>query len=58
MIAGISIYVVKELLRHASVKETEVYAHLAKDTTRSAVDKLNQIMKNEIAPVSKIIPIV
>jgi len=48
VIAGVSIYIVKDLLRHASVLETEVYAHLAKDSTRSAVDKLDMKMKTEI----------
>lgn len=46
VIVGVSIYVVKELLRHASVKETEIYAHLAKETTRSAVEKLNEKMRS------------
>lgn len=46
VIAGVSIYVVKELLRHASVEETEIYAHLAKDTTSAAVEKLNGKMQS------------
>ncbi|HUI91605.1 MAG TPA: tyrosine-type recombinase/integrase [Chitinivibrionales bacterium] len=46
VIAGVSIYVVKELLRHASVQETEIYAHLAKDTTSAAVEKLNGKMQS------------
>jgi integrase len=41
VIMGVSIYVVKELLRHASVKETEVYAHLSRESTRTAVKKLS-----------------
>jgi|GEM_PF-1297827 Site-specific recombinase XerD len=49
VIAGVSIYVVKELLRHASVRETEIYAHLAKDSTRSAVNKLDEKFKIESA---------
>lgn len=40
VIMGVSIYIVKELLRHASVKETEIYAHLSKETTQNAVKKL------------------
>ena len=47
VIAGVSIYIVKELLRHASVKETEIYAHLAKDSTRSAVNKLDEKFRAE-----------
>ena len=41
VIRGISIYIVKDLLRHASVKEKEIYAHLSKETTRSAVEQLS-----------------
>jgi site-specific recombinase XerD len=37
---GVSLYVVKEILRHKSIRETEIYAHLADDTTRKAVDLL------------------
>lgn len=60
VIAGVSIYVVKELLRHASVKETEIYAHLAKDTTRSAVNVLDDKMKSEIegTPKANSVPVV
>jgi site-specific recombinase XerD len=39
--AGVSLYVVKEILRHKSIRETEIYAHLADDTTRKAVDLLS-----------------
>jgi integrase len=37
---GESIYVVKELLGHASVTQTEIYAHLAPSQTREAVQRL------------------
>ncbi|MDR2689033.1 MAG: site-specific integrase [Azoarcus sp.] len=37
---GESIYVVRDLLGHASVKQTEIYAHLAPDQTASAVRRL------------------
>ena len=48
VIAGASIYLVKELMRHKSVKETEIYAHLAKDTTRSVVEKLDSKIRSII----------
>lgn len=37
---GVSIYVVRDLLGHASVTQTEIYAHLAPDQGRSAVQRL------------------
>jgi integrase/recombinase XerD len=37
---GVSLYVVRDILRHKSIRETEIYAHLADDTTRKAVDLL------------------
>lgn len=40
VIKGVTIYTVKELLRHKSVKETEVYAHLSKDAVRKVVEFL------------------
>ena len=40
VIKGVSIYTVRDLLRHRSVKETEIYAHLSKKTVRDAVDLL------------------
>lgn len=40
VIKGISLYVVKEILRHASIKETEVYAHLSNEAVSSAVEHL------------------
>lgn len=39
-IKGVSLYVIKELLRHKSIKETEIYAHLSGDVKRSAVNML------------------
>lgn len=38
---GVSIYVVRDILRHASVEETEIYAHLAEGATRAAVELLS-----------------
>ena len=40
VIKGISIYTVKEILRHKSVKETEVYAHLSNMAVKNAVEVL------------------
>ncbi len=40
VIKGVSIYVVKDILRHASVEETEIYAHLTQDATRAAIELL------------------
>lgn len=37
---GESIYVVKDLLGHASVTQTEIYAHLAPSQAKAAVDRL------------------
>jgi site-specific recombinase XerD len=48
VIAGVSIYIVKELLRHASVRETEIYSHLSQESTRAAVDIIGQKMEKEI----------
>lgn len=39
-IMGVSLYVIKELLRHKSIRETEIYAHLSRETTRNAVEML------------------
>lgn len=41
VIRGVSIYTVKEILRHKSVKETEIYAHLSKQAVRNAVEILS-----------------
>ncbi len=40
VMAGVPIYTVKELLRHQSVRETEIYAHLAEKTVKEAVETL------------------
>lgn len=37
---GIPLQVVQKLLRHASIRETEIYAHLAQEPVRSAVKLL------------------
>lgn len=37
---GESIYVVRDLLGHASVKQTEIYAHLSPVLGKSAVERL------------------
>lgn len=37
---GISLYVVKELLGHASITQTEIYAHLAPSQAEEAVQRL------------------
>jgi site-specific recombinase XerD len=55
VIAGVSIYIVRDLLRHASVQETEIYAHLSKDSTKTAVGllsiaKLNDNMDGQRVP--------
>jgi integrase len=39
--AGVPLLVVKELLRHTDIQSTMVYAHLAPDLQRNAVDKLS-----------------
>jgi site-specific recombinase XerD len=36
-IKGVSLYVIKDILRHASIRETEIYAHLSRDSVRSAI---------------------
>lgn len=48
VIAGVSIYKVKELLRHASIRETEIYSHLSKESTRNAVDILDMKIRTDI----------
>lgn len=40
VIKGVSLYVVKDILRHASIRETEIYAHLSKNAVRQGVDTL------------------
>lgn len=40
---GVDLYVVKEILGHKSISETEKYAHLAKPQLRDAIRKLDQV---------------
>ncbi len=40
---GISLYVIKELLGHASVSTTEIYAHLNMDSLKEAIKKLEPV---------------
>lgn len=40
VIKGVSLYIVKELLGHKDIRETQIYAHLSKESLKSAVDKL------------------
>ena len=37
---GVDLYTVKELLGHADLKSTQIYAHLSQEHLKSAVDKL------------------
>jgi site-specific recombinase XerD len=39
-IKGVSLYVIKEILRHKSIVETEIYAHLSKESLKNAMDYL------------------
>lgn len=41
VIRGVSLYVVKDILRHRSIKETEIYAHLSKEAVATAVQLLS-----------------
>lgn len=45
--AGVSLYVVKNLLGHSSIKQTERYAHLATEALAQAVTVLDRINKPE-----------
>lgn len=40
-IKGVSLKVIQELLRHASIEETMIYAHLSKDSARNAISLLS-----------------
>ena len=40
VIKGVSLYTVKELLRHSSIKDTEIYAHLSQEATKNATQLL------------------
>ena len=42
---GVNLYTVKELLGHSTLAMTERYSHLAKDTLKNAVKKLEDSMK-------------
>ncbi len=44
--AGVDIYVVSKLCGHATVKTTEIYAHLIDSTLQQGVDKLGIAMRN------------
>ena len=39
---GVDLYTVKELLGHADLASTQIYAHLSQEHLKSAVDKLDQ----------------
>lgn len=43
VIAGVDLYVVKELMCHSNITMTERYAHLAPSLKSNAVDKLNNL---------------
>jgi site-specific recombinase XerD len=38
--SGVSLYIVKELLRHSSIEDTEIYSHLSEESTKRAVQSL------------------
>ncbi len=40
VIDGVSLYIVKDILRHASIVETEIYSHLSTEAISNAVEKL------------------
>jgi integrase len=41
VIKGVSLYVVRDILRHASIKETEIYAHLSKEAVATAIEHIS-----------------
>lgn len=43
VINGVSLYVVRDILRHASIRETEIYAHLSKEAVRGAIELLSVV---------------
>nr|BDD44126.1 integrase [bacterium] len=43
---GVELYIVKELLRHSSITQTERYAHLAPSNAASAVTRLDERLKD------------
>ena len=55
VIRGVSIYAVKDILRHRSVKETEIYAHLSVSAARNAVEMLsvNSVETQKKEPLTK-----
>ena len=42
---GVDLYTVKELLGHSTLTMTERYSHLAKDTLKNAIKKLEESLK-------------
>ncbi len=42
--AGVSIYLVKDRMRHASITQTEEYGHLVPKNRRDSVSKLDNIL--------------
>jgi integrase/recombinase XerD len=40
VIKNVSLYIVKDILRHASIRESEIYAHLSKEPVRKAIGLL------------------
>jgi integrase/recombinase XerC len=51
VIKGVSLYVVRDLLRHKSIIETEIYAHLSNETKKNAACLLKlDALKSEIEP--------
>jgi site-specific recombinase XerD len=41
VINGTSLYIVKDLLGHKDIRETQIYAHLSQESLKSAVDRLS-----------------
>lgn len=46
--AGVSIYLVKDCMRHASITQTEEYGHLVPKNRRDSVSVLDNILKSEL----------
>lgn len=40
VIKGVSLYIVRDLLRHKSIEETQIYAHLSKESLQAPVELL------------------
>lgn len=49
---GVNLYTVKDLMRHASITTTQIYAHLAPSTGARAVEVIDRIFSPHDAPVS------